>query len=94
MGSKLVNYLLWLLCAAAPPFRSCPFLVPILASFGDGLWMWKRKPDKPFPPDLFLVTVFHHSSSNPNQDSLSVALAILEWSADVGCLPLSPESHG
>lgn len=32
--------------------------------------MWKYKPVKPFPPQVALIMVFHHSHSNPDEDSI------------------------
>lgn len=46
------------------PSISYPVLVPVLASFGDGLWLRNMSQINLFL-NLVLVMVFHHSSKSP-----------------------------
>lgn len=43
--------------------------------------MWNCKPNKPFPPQVAVVMVFHHSTSNSNYDTilLSSTHKIYDW---------------
>jgi hypothetical protein len=52
------------------PLGSSPVLVPVLTSFNDGLLCRRTVIQiNPFLPKLLLVTVFHHSNSDPDQDN-------------------------
>lgn len=49
--------------------------------------MWKRKANKPFPPQLaFLLMVLHHSNGNPNSESSAQSIPVLDAS------PINPTS--
>ena len=60
------------------PSGFCPFWVPVLASFSDGLWYASSSQIKPFLSKLLLAMVFHHCNSNPDQDSV-LSRAPDEW---------------
>lgn len=44
-------------------------ILSVLLKFLSGVSsVWKHKPDKPFPPQVPLVMVFHQSNGDPNYD--------------------------
>jgi hypothetical protein len=64
MSKSVSSILSWPLQQFLPP-GSCPVWDPILTSFQRVVW--KHKANIPFPPQVALVMVFHHSNGNQLQ---------------------------